>query len=727
MGAAARAIVLLALLGVAFLLGVAPFLEPEPRTAVSRDLYAYFFPRFVHVGRTLAAGALPSWNPWELCGVPFLASGQTGTLNPLVALVFAVLPPGPALAVHLVLHFVLCGALLYGLARALGLGSPAASVAAVVWAFSPALTHSVYHPNRIAGLVWMPVVFWLGLRASERGGGRWAAPLAVALALQTCAGYPEFALDTGLLLGLALLAGLGAAGGWDRRRAARGLAWLAVAGALGLVVAGLQILPTLEMVGESAREVTAARPKLSPGPAALATLFGLRPDVGLVYLGMVPAFYVGAAPLVLAVVGAAIGRPGVRLPFLAGSVACILAVVAFDWLHMLPFYRSTRFATTWALFLPFFPAMLAGAGFEALAARGPGRSRAPLVALLAVVFVLVLAFGSATSRVFCGLALGLASLALGGRVGVAAAAGLAVALTVGEAVVASPFRGGADPFPPLPHGATTQALLRAVRAVPQPIRFLGQREAVRGVAMLEQVDSVAGLEESAMPRRLRRIVQHFGMNVGLPDMPIRLDAIVRSKPLLDLLGVAYVTGPARWADALARAGLVPLEPATEAADGLWRNSAALPRAFLVRRVRAVADAQAAFAAVSAADFRPRDEAIVEAPLDAGLGGGPILPGESAQVVRRSATEVVVAVQAESPALLVVTDTYYPGWRARRGDEAVEMRVVDFAFRGVVVPPGRHEVTFTYAPRSVAWGAALSALGLLLAAALWMRAPRARPA
>jgi hypothetical protein len=719
MGAAARALVLLALLGAAFFFGVAPYLLAEPRTAVSRDLYAYFFPRFVHVGRTLAAGGMPLWNPWELCGVPFLASGQTGALNPLVALVFGVFPPGPALAIHLVLHFFLCGALLYGLARALGLGTAGASVAAVVWTFSPALTHSLYHPNRIGGLVWMPVVFWLGVRASERGGGRAAALLALALALEMCGGYPEFALDTGLLLGLALVCGLGAPEAWDARRIGRGLAWLGVAGALGLLVAGLQILPTLEMVGESARAMTAARPLLSPGPRALPTLFALRPDVGLVYLGMVPAFYVGAAPLVLAIAGAVLGPRAVRLPFLAGTVACVLAVVAFDWLHALPFYRSTRFPTTWALMLPFFPARLAGAGFEALARSRVARAAG--VVTLAVVLFLV--FGNATSRTFAALALVPAMLLVGNRVSGGLATAAVVALTVGEVVLASPFRLGGDPFPPLVHTPTTEALLRAVRAEPEPVRFLGAKEAVRGVAVLEQVDGASGLEESAMPRRLRRIVEHFGMQVGLPEMPLRLDAVGRSKPLLDLLGVAYVTGPARWAAGLERAGLVPLAPPTDTSDGLWRNPTALPRAFLVRRVRAVADADAAFAAVSAPEFRPRDEAVVETPLDADLGGGPPPSGETTHVVRRTPVEVVVTVQAASPALLVVTDTHYPGWSARIGSQATEMRRVDFAFRGVVVPAGTHEVTFAYAPASVASGVWLSAIGLVLVGALWFLAPR----
>jgi hypothetical protein len=717
MGAAARALGLLALFGAGWLLGVAPFLEAEPRTGISRDLYAYFFPRFVHVGRSVAAGVLPLWNPWELCGVPFLASGQSGALSPLVVLAFGALPPGPALAVHLVLHFFLCGALLYGLARALGLGTAGASVAAVVWTFSPALTNSVYHPNRIGGLVWMPVVFWLGAKVGERGGGRWAAPLAVALALQMCGGYPEFALDTALLLGLALAAGLGAPA-WDARRVGRGLAWLAVAGAVALLVAGLQIVPTLEMVGESAREATAARPRLSPGPAALVTLFGLRPDVGLVYLGMVPAFYVGAAPLLLAVVGAVVGRRGVRAPFLAGAAACVLAVVAFDWLHLLPFYRHTRFPLPWALILPFFLAMLAGAGLDALV-RAPA-SRA--LGLVGTACVLVLLFGTATSRAFALVALAGAAFVVGTRAASGLAAGAVVALTVAEVIVASPFRLAADPFPPLRHSATTQELLRLTRAEPEPVRFVGEKEAARGVAMLEQVDSVTGLEESAMPRRLRRIVEHFGMNVGLPDMALRLDAVAASKPLLDLLGIAYVAGPARWAAGLEAAGLVPVQPAT----GLWRNPAALPRAFLVRRVRSVADADAAFAAVSDPGFRPREEAIVEEPIE-GLSATAAAAGESARVVRRSSGELVVAVDAASPALLVVTETHYPGWTVRVGGAPAAVRRVDFAFRGVVVPAGRSEVTFAYAPRSVWWGAAASASGLVLAAALWLCAPRARHA
>jgi len=86
--------------------------------------------------------------------------------------------------------------------------------------------------------------------------------------------------------------------------------------------------------------------------------------------------------------------------------------------------------------------------------------------------------------------------------------------------------------------------------------------------------------------------------------------------------------------------------------------------------------------------------------------------------------------AKAPAILVVTENYYPGWEAERGGaggDPVPVKILagDLAFRGVYVPAGRSEVRFTYRPRSVIYGAALGVLvlaGLVLAA---LRRPAAR--
>jgi hypothetical protein len=710
-----------ALLGLGFLLLLAAFwlgavvanFTAAPTTGLSRDLYAFIFPRYVYAASTLAAGRLPLWNPYELCGAPFLAGAQTGVLNPLTMLVFLLLPPGLALHAHFLLHFLLAGAGMFLLCRGLGIGSAGAALAAVAWPFSPALTHSIYHPLRIACLVWLPAVFWLGLRLLRPPRLAPAALLALAVALQACAGYPEFAFDTGLLLALAvLLAGRG-------RGALLSLAVLAATAGVAVLLAGVQIVPTAELVRQSARTTLTARPALAPGPDVLATFFGLRAEAGIAYFSILPALYVGALPLVLAVAGGLLARPGVRGPFLAGALACVLALVGYDYLHRVPPFHLTRFALPWALLLPFFTAVLAGAGWDALGqVRWPGRVALGALGVTMACFVV---FGTTIGAV-CGVVAVVVAIARHRMRARSWLAPAAIVLLVVDFGLHLPFAGGIDPFPPFPPSATTQALLAALRAPPEPPRFLGPLESHRGVPLLERVRSLAGLEDSLMPRRLRRLADHFGLRIAV-DMPLRLREVVQSKPLLDLMGVAYVTGPRRWAAALAEAGFEVVREPADDAHGLWRNPSALPPAFLVRRVRVVSGEEEAFRAVIASAFRPREEAIVEAPLAAPLPGEPLAPGEEVRVVRDTPEEVVLEAAARAPALLVLPDPHFPGWEAAVNGVRAEILRADFGFRAVHVPAGRHTITFTYRPRSVRIGSSLSALGAVITLALLAAARR----
>lgn len=66
--------------------------------------------------------------------------------------------------------------------------------------------------------------------------------------------------------------------------------------------------------------------------------------------------------------------------------------------------------------------------------------------------------------------------------------------------------------------------------------------------------------------------------------------------------------------------------------------------------------------------------------------------------RRNA--VVIDVESDRQAMLVLHDIYYPGWEARVDGEQRPIRRVNLLFRGVEVPPGRHRVHFTFRPLSV---------------------------
>ena len=95
--------------------------------------------------------------------------------------------------------------------------------------------------------------------------------------------------------------------------------------------------------------------------------------------------------------------------------------------------------------------------------------------------------------------------------------------------------------------------------------------------------------------------------------------------------------------------------------------------------------------------------------------------ESAEERVRTPNRLAIVARAACRGLLVVGDTYYPGWRARIDGRPAEIREVYGALRGVVVERGEHVVEMVYRPASVYGGASLAAVGLLLTAALvWRR-------
>jgi hypothetical protein len=78
---------------------------------------------------------------------------------------------------------------------------------------------------------------------------------------------------------------------------------------------------------------------------------------------------------------------------------------------------------------------------------------------------------------------------------------------------------------------------------------------------------------------------------------------------------------------------------------------------------------------------------------------------------------ILDIEARAPAggFLVLTDPFYPGWRAYvNGDETPILRA-DYLFRAVALPPGTHTVRFVFAPWSLERGITLSLAGVGVAA------------
>lgn len=75
--------------------------------------------------------------------------------------------------------------------------------------------------------------------------------------------------------------------------------------------------------------------------------------------------------------------------------------------------------------------------------------------------------------------------------------------------------------------------------------------------------------------------------------------------------------------------------------------------------------------------------------------------------------LTLSVKDASESILVVTDTYYPGWVANIDGTPTEIFPVNIRFRGVHLPAGDHHVTMEYRPASFTIGSIISAITLLI--------------
>ncbi len=141
---------------------------------------------------------------------------------------------------------------------------------------------------------------------------------------------------------------------------------------------------------------------------------------------------------------------------------------------------------------------------------------------------------------------------------------------------------------------------------------------------------------------------------------------------------------------------------------IYENRDVLPRAFVVHRARVVGDDAAAVAAMRDAAFRPGEEVLLAEgqPLAAAAG-----ERERVEVVSYQPERVVVAADLAAEGVLVLTDSWYPGWRAVVDGQPVPIHRADVLFRAVRLPAGSHTVEFVYAPASFRIGLAISLAAL----------------
>jgi hypothetical protein len=200
-----------------------------------------------------------------------------------------------------------------------------------------------------------------------------------------------------------------------------------------------------------------------------------------------------------------------------------------------------------------------------------------------------------------------------------------------------------------------------------------------------------------------------------------------------LLGLRYLL-EAR-SEAMAPGWIEPVEPLTGNVRVLV-NAAALPRAYVVPYAIVAGPEEAtrllgertpwfnpAIAVVLEQPPPKRFAALVRTPEEAQARGRASPPGE-VRIVDATPEELRIAVRLTDPGFLVVSDAWYPGWRATVDGAPAPILKANLALRAIPLEAGAREVRLVYDPLSVRAGAMVSA-ATIVGGALLLASPRLR--
>lgn len=706
------------------------------------DILAQHYPyRHLMVHSLREAHRLPTWNPTAFCGMPLVGDPQAGLFYPPNWL-HALVPAdrcGSLFGWLIIAHLIVGGwGVLWWLRRHDFDWAPRLA-AAIAFIFCGKWILHVLVPGHIIFLPLMFLPWQFGLIDRIWAGPRLrlAASLAAATALTILGSHTQQLFYSQLLL-------LGYVGvSWKlfsgREHWGQSLLYLAGAGAMSLALSAQHLLPIFGLLDQVVRgdgvPYSMAARRSQQWSDYITFLLPSRAANG----HWENTSYVGVAAAVLAVFGLLDRkRMGFRMLFLGTIVfALFYGVGEFGWLHRFlydyaPGFHLFRIPPRIFLILGLPVAYLVAAGVDRLSSELPSRLSRVIAVVAAAAGLLVFFNEISWDSSFAAWALfavGMAAMVPSPkRRSVFVGTFLILVLLIDQARFVAPLVGTRT----LDQALGRNPLVEMLRAPLGRQRYVALNYAKPGMhsalpvayATPHRLESVRGFNPLIPASTFRYVRTGVGGEEyqGFFGTGIR-EFEIASREHLDLLNVRWVITD--------RPLEVPELQLRETFDDLrvyhfstpedlnvipktyvYENLRVFPRAALVRRATAVDSTEEAIEKIGT--FDPRQEVLVESADAAGEHPGQFVALEE---IDHRGDEIFLTVDAGEGGYLVLSEMWYPGWRATVDGRSHRPLRVNGVFQGIRLGPGRHEVHLFYRPWSyvVGWRLSLAAWAATVAA------------
>lgn len=149
---------------------------------------------------------------------------------------------------------------------------------------------------------------------------------------------------------------------------------------------------------------------------------------------------------------------------------------------------------------------------------------------------------------------------------------------------------------------------------------------------------------------------------------------------------------------------------------LYELDQAVPRVYIVSAAEHETEDGKTLERLASKDFDPLVTVLVDEPMSLSNTAG--FQAE-ARILEYGNHRVNIQASLDSPGILVLADSFYPGWNVYVNGRQEKIYRANLFFRGVQLSPGTHTVQFRYEPRAFAIGRAVSVITLLLIVAFFI--------
>jgi hypothetical protein len=745
-----------------------------------RDLGPYFYPIRFSLAQSLRVGELPLWDRHMGMGFPLLADFQSAPFYP-PHLVFLFVSFFDAIRILFVFHYLVSALGAYALGRQWGYPAYLSATAAFLFTFGGIIVSLTNVLNHFQTAVWLPWLILAGERAMRFYSGKNLLTLSGVGLIQFLAGSPELYAISLVLLYISMVA---AAKESNALSYLKPFALIILANTLIAGVSMVQLLPTLELFVQSRRptnipyhEATA----WSLSPVSLVNLFILDKEVDRSLFNGVRLFFGRDIPFLVSLYMGQLCVFGLcswfsharRFEKLVLSSLVLLGLALALGKHSLiysfllayvPLFSLFRFPEKFVFLVYPLLIIITLRGFHAFVTSEDGTHKKSLRLFCVIVVSLTTIYCACLLRPDYFFALLhwadlvkpasieeiLPSLLFSLERQILLSVALLLILFLYQRRTLGPpvFRMliVALVFIDLTSAHRQfQFLVRPGLVTDNPkIISISDSQRYRLFSGLPNLHpSVFTMRDRAFPEVAEAVWSSLVPNIGVfydVDYMQEIDALSRAPydvflktannlspekfySLLGALNVKYISSysplPAGEVELVRHFPEYPL--------WLYELRRVVPRVYVVSAVEHEINPGKALERLASEDFDALATVLVDESVSLGNKGG---VQAEARILEYGNHRVNIQASLDSPGILVLADSFYPGWSAYVNGRQEKIYRANLFFRAVPLSAGTHSVEFRYEPRSFAIGRAVSIVTLSLIVAvsmlLYMRKRRRKP-